>query len=79
MARFFQLIDLSSGNVTGEFATSQEAQQFLIAARRELGDEVLDYAVAEMDELGNVHRAIQEDELLTWIESGIQRIGSAAD
>lgn len=80
MARYFQLIELSSGNVTGEFSTTLEAQKFLARARRKFGEaEVLGYAIAEMDELGNIHRSFQDSDLLSWLEEGNKTIGSAAD
>jgi hypothetical protein len=80
MTRFFQLINLPSGNVVGDFDTDKEAREFLATARNRYGtDQILDYGVAEMDETGHIYRAIQDLELLSWIDEGRKSVDSAAD
>ena len=80
MTKFFQLIDLESGNVAGDFDTEDEMRSFLKDAQnRYESDQILDYGVAEMDESGHIYRAIQDLDLLSWIDAGRKTVDSAAD
>jgi hypothetical protein len=80
MNKFFQLIALESGNVTGDFGTEVEMRSFLKDARNRYGsDQILHYGVAEMDETGHIYRAIQNLELLSWIDEQPKAVDPAAD
>jgi len=47
MTKFFQLIDLESGNVAGDFDSEDEMRSFLMDAQNRYGsDQILDYGVA---------------------------------